>query len=173
MKKWILFLGVLCMGYHSLAQSPIPFLGIPVEGEKEQMIQALQQKGFVYDAHNDCLEGEFNGYESNIYVVMNNDQIWRICVADVPSFDKNAIKIRYNKLFDQLVSCGKYDLYKGSKLSADEDVAYEITSNSKQYISTFVPTDNSIRGTVWYTIAEHYGNYFIMMFYENLDNQPE
>ena len=173
MKKWILFFGALWMGYHALAQSPITFMGVPVEGDKDQMIHALQQKGFVYNANNDCLEGEFNGYESNIYVVMNEGQIWRLCIADVPSFDKDAIKIRYNKLFDQLLSSGKYELYKGSKLSEDEDVAYEITTNSKRYIATFSPADSNIQGAVWYTIAEHYGHYFIMMFYENLDNLPE
>lgn len=169
----MLCLVALWMGYVSYAQSPIRFLGIPVEGAAEPMIQALQQKGFVYNADRNCLEGEFNGYESTIYVVMHNDRIWRLCIADVPSFDKDAIKVRYNRLFDQLVNSGEYELYKGSKLSADEDVSYEIEHNSKSYAATFLPTDPSLRGVVWYTIAEHYGSYFIMMFYENLDNQPE
>lgn len=173
MKKWIAFLLGLFVGYHALAQNPITFLGIPVEGTKENMISQLEQKGFVYDADHDCLEGEFNGNKSTVYVVMNNDKIWRLCVADVPSFDKDAIKVRYNALFNQLLQSGKYNLYEGSTLSDDEDVAYEMTNNSKQYMATFVPADTTLQGALWYTIAEHYHHYFIMMFYENLDNLPE
>ena len=47
------------------------FLGIPVDGYKNEMKQKLIAKGFTYDSNNDLFEGEFNGYDVNVYIATN------------------------------------------------------------------------------------------------------
>lgn len=47
------------------------FLGIPVDGTKTAMIQKLKQKGFTYNSYLDCLQGEFNGRDVNLFLGNN------------------------------------------------------------------------------------------------------
>ena len=78
------------------------FLGIPVDGHKDEMIRQLKNKGFrstAYDA--DFLEGEFNGSNVRVYVVTNKNKVCRIAVSDVNNVDETAIRIRFNTLCRQ------------------------------------------------------------------------
>ena len=49
----------------------LKFMGIPVDGSKTQVIQKLKERGFKYDSVNDCLTGEFNGKDSQIFIHTN------------------------------------------------------------------------------------------------------
>ncbi len=173
MKKWIICLITFFSGYFSFAQNPIKFLGIPVDGTKTNMIAELKKKGFVYDSDLDILEGEFNGHNVNISVVTNSNKVYRIFVADIAALDETGIKIRFNKLFNQFLKNGKYDLLDGEILSDEEDVAYEIAVNSKRYEASFIPKDQTIHGIVWYIIADYAGKYYIAMYYDNIENQAD
>ena len=77
------------------------FLGIPVDGYKSKMIQKLKTKGYKYNSTTDCLEGEFNGKEVQIFVVTNNNKVYRIAVFDKNYTSETDIKINYNKLCSQ------------------------------------------------------------------------
>ena len=57
-----------------------------------------------------------------------------------------------------------------SPLKESEDISYQMTVNKKRYDAYFTFVDESINGYVWYTIAEQFGRYKIVMFYENNDN---
>lgn len=59
------------------------FLGIPVDGTKSSMIQKLKAKGFKYNDRLDYLTGEFNGVSVRVYVVTNNNRVWRIMLQDL------------------------------------------------------------------------------------------
>jgi len=47
------------------------------------MIQKLRDKGYIYSKNGgeDVLTGEFNGTDVNIYIVTNNNKVWRIYIA--------------------------------------------------------------------------------------------
>ncbi len=173
MKKWTICLITFFIGYFSFAQNPIKFLGIPIDGTKTNMISELKKKGFVYDSDIDILKGEFNGKDVYISVVTNNNKVYRIFVSDVTTLNETEIKVRFNQLFHQFLKNGKYDLLDGETLSDEEKVAYEIAVNSKRYDVSFIPKDPTIHGIVWYIIADYAGEYYIAMYYDNLDNQAD
>ena len=173
MKRFLITFLFVLMTITAIAQdnNTIKFLGIPIDGNKKEMISKLQAKGYKYDAASDVLFGEFNGINAIISVQTVNNRVWRIVIADAnANSDEANIKIRYNLLFEQLSNNGKYEVADGSTLGEKENISYEMIVNKKRYEATFAFKDKSIHGFVWYMIAEHYGKYGIMMFYENLDN---
>ena len=174
MKRFLATFLFVLMTIAAIAQdsNTIKFLGIPVDGTKNEMISKLQAKGYKYDASSDALFGEFNGTDVAIFVQTVNNRVWRIGIVDA-NVDKDEanIKIRYNKLFKQLSNNGKYEVHAGSTLGEEEDISYGTTVLNKRYEASFTFKDKSIHGRVWYMIEEEYGKYDILMFYENLDNE--
>ena len=173
MKKIVLSIILCVMTFAAIAQDnkTIKFLGIPIDGNKKEMISKLQAKGYKYDAASDALFGEFNGTNAAIFVQTVNNRVWRIAIGDADmNSDEANIKIRYNRLFEQLSNNGKYEVADGSTLGEKEDISYEMIVHEKRYEAAFAFKDKSIHGFVWYMIAEQYGKYGIVMFYENLDN---
>ena len=84
------------------------FLGIPVDGYKPQMIQKLKSKGFVIEQGVDALTGEFNGTNVNVFIVTNNNKVYRIMLCDAITQDEANIKIRFNKLVSQFEKNPRY-----------------------------------------------------------------
>ena len=134
------------------------------------MISKLEAKGYEYYSSEDVLTGEFNGTNVIISVQTVNNRVWRIAVVDKNFTDESNIKVRFNNLLDQFQNNKKYKLAKGEKLTDKDDISYEITVHKKRYEAAFFLADESINGDVWYLIAEQYGKYRIVMFYENEDN---
>ena len=173
MKRFLITFLFVLMTITAIAQesNTIKFLGIPVDGTKKEMISKLQAKGYEYDAYSDDLFGEFNGTNAVIFVQTVNNRVWRIGIADADmNSDEANIKIRYNRLFEQLSNNGKYEVADGSTLEENENISYEMSVHKKRYDAAFAFKDKSIHGLVWYSIMEEYGKYGIVMFYENLDN---
>ena len=169
MKKVLLLTLMLCFSICTYAQNTIKFLGIPVDGTKEEMIAKLQAKGYEYNASDDFLYGEFNGRDVSIAIHTVNNRVWRIAVKDASTNEAN-MKIRFNNLFDQFLNNGKYYCIDGNKLDDTDNISYEMTVNHKRYDAYFGLIDTSVNGIVWYTILEVYGEYAICIYYVNMDN---
>ncbi len=141
MKKIFLSLCVLCCTLTVHAEDVTTFLGIPVDGTKEEMYQKLQSKGFVVNSQNpEFLTGEFNGTQVNIGVATNNNMVWRIMVIDAEPIDERTIKHRFNQLCKQFESNDRYlsPVPHGSySISESEDISYEINIHSKEYTATY------------------------------------
>lgn len=156
------------------------FLGIPVDGSKQEMIQKLKAKGYKYNATYDKLEGEFNGKDVFIDVQTNNNKVWRIALIDASPTNVTNIKICFNDLCRQF---DKNKRYAKSSLDDylipdDEDISYEITVHNKRYEASFFQLsekadDNPYNRFVWFMIDERYGKYNIIMFYENGYNKSD
>lgn len=102
MRKIMLVVTFLLFVTCIYAQSEVTkFLGIPVDGYKSEMIQKLKAKGYKYDASNECLTGEFNGRDVNIFIATNNNKVYRIMVADAKYVSEGDIRIRFNTLCQQ------------------------------------------------------------------------
>ena len=84
------------------------FLGIPVDGTKYEMISKLKAKGYTWNSNLECLEGEFNGREVQIYVVTNNNKVYRILVVDKNYLNETDIRIRFNTLLSQFKKNERY-----------------------------------------------------------------
>ncbi len=198
------------------------FLGIPVDGSKSEMIQKLKAKGFRYDSELDCLKGEFNGRDSYISVVTNNDKVYRIMVRDVSGLNETNIRIRFNTLCRQFENNKKYQSVSSESyiIPEDENISYEMSVNKKRYQASYVQfpeggidsttiaqeaqtfiyskysqeqlssfteeqgqelmaellqlqymADKLDKKSVWFMIAEQFGEYYILLYYDNGYNQ--
>ena len=141
MKQLIAIVSLLFLSFFAFAQTgkegTIKFLGIPVDGSKEEMISKLEAKGFVYNSFFDELEGEFNGQEVDLYIRTHHGLVDRICVV-FPSVEKRRIIREYNYLLSQFQSNEKYiELIPNSKIPNTEDISYEMNYNNKTYSSSF------------------------------------
>ena len=143
MKKGLLMAMLLIVSLTSYAQKDVTqFLGIPVDGYKEEMKQKLIAKGFRYNSREDCLKGEFNGHDVNVHIVTNNNKVWRIMVADANECNETDIKIRFNKLCMQFANNDKYIIASNLKengyaIPDDEDISYEILVHKKRYEAAY------------------------------------
>lgn len=142
MKKLILFVAVCILfgAGNVMAQQNktevTKFLGIPVDGTKNQMIQKIKAKGFTYNQKQDRLKGKFNGRDVYVSVVTNKNKVWRIMVQDVVPSSETDIKIRFNELCRQFAENEKYvpqNLTGNYEIESDEDISYNITVRNKRY----------------------------------------
>lgn len=151
----------------------LKFMGIPVDGSKTQVIQKLKEKGFKYDSISDCLTGQFNGKESNIFITTNKNKVDRIYVCDADATNEADIRIAYNNLLNQFNNNSKYITIRENKpLSENEDISYEMTVHNKRYEAVFYLKADVTQGMVWFRIVEFYRRYYIAIYYDNLNNRP-
>lgn len=185
------------------SDNTIKFLGIPIDGSKEQMIKELKNKGFKYNPQFENLSGRFNGKDSNIYISTNNGKVDRVYVASSVLEDEASIRISYNNLLYQFKKNDKYFTFEEPQpIPDDENISYEMLVHKKRYDTSFYlkvnfteeelremeeKTSNmtedeanlylgtkaleNISGQVWFTISEHYGKYYISLYYDNLKNR--
>lgn len=220
MKKVLLSLVLCCITMVTMAQKDVTkFLGIPVDGNKSEMVRQLKSKGFTQLPYGDgVLTGKFNGMDVNVHIVTNNDKVCRIMVCDANTMDETSIRIRFNVLCEQFKNNSKYLSFSGEdlKIKEDEDISYEMTVHNKRYEAVFhqVPDttvanyyeelqslvyskytkeqlenptylinldidvmfaryalEKAVKKPVWFMISEHYGEYYITMFYDNEYNR--
>ena len=177
MKKLIIFPLLFVAVFASAQIEVTKFLGIPVDGNKQQMIQKIKEKGYLYNSNYDRLEGEFNGRDVFIYVVTNNNKVYRILVEDAVYSSEGDIKIRFNTLLRQFENNNqKYFSMstEDGELSESEDISYEMTVNNKRYEAAFIQITNTLDSV---TLSkkmeefnkENYGDdYLLDMTYEQI-----
>ena len=145
MKRIFLFYIMAIMAISMSAQNDVTtFLGIPVDGFKSEMKQKLISKGFVPKkvGTNEFLEGEFNGTDVQVYIVTNNNKVYRIMLCDANTQNEANIKIRFNKLVSQFENNKRYTSLDKYTLSDEEDISYEMTVNKKNYDALFYQVPN-------------------------------
>ena len=145
----LLTLTVLC----NAQDRALKFLGIPVDGYKSEMIQKLRDKGYIYSKNGgeDVLTGEFNGTDVNIYIVTNNNKVWRVYIADDDTRDEYQIKLRFNTLCEQFEKNPRYTaLSEDQEIPMDEDISYEMNVNDKRYEAAFyqIPDDPNLMNDI-------------------------
>lgn len=219
MKKILLFVALFLISAVAMAQKDVTkFLGFPVDGSVSEMVQKLNSKGFTKGSgEGDYLTGRFNGHDVRVYIVTNNDKVYRIMVCDANSTSETNIKVRFNNLCEQFKNNAKYFSLAedDQKIPADEDIEYEMTVHKKRYEAVFYqyldttsaeykegmqallsskyseeqlenPSEEvqndinqtilnfayerTIKKPVWFMISENYGEYSIVMFYDNMYN---
>lgn len=177
MKKVFTLAIALMIAFAANAQNDVTkFLGIPVDGTKNAMKQKLIQKGFEYDNKTDLFEGQFNGADVFLSIVTNNNKVYRICVIDENLISETDIKIRFNSLCRQFERNEKYNSFSDDQtIPEDEDISHEMFVDSKRYNASYFQKDKDgmfdFNRLVWFMIDEKYGEYRILMFYDNVHNQ--
>lgn len=168
MKQIITFGLVMLLAHAALAQKNVTqFLGIPIDGTKNVMMQKLKAKGYTYNAKLDCLDGEFNGRDVHLYIVTNNNKVWRIMVTDAyPTRNEADIRIRFNTLCKQFSKNGKYtpiDITGDYQIDESEDISIQMSLYNKRYEAAYyqvTEADNDTTGArewLFNKITEEYG----------------
>lgn len=144
MKKLLLFVVILALPFFAFAQVPrlgsIKFLGIPVDGTKDAMETALIKKGFKKNYKEDCLEGRFNGQDVKASILTDNGKVWRVAIQYYTTNSESALRIAYNRLYDQFADNPKYFASESNEpLPENDDISYELTVHDKRYDSAFHP----------------------------------
>ncbi len=118
MKKYIflILLAVLSFGLH--AQKDVTtFLGIPVEGTRQEMIDELKALGFTYNSDKGYLRGWFNDEEVFINIITQNRRVVEIRVTDVKNRTNFDIISRFNDLVCQFERNSNYpNTWKNQKI---------------------------------------------------------
>lgn len=174
------------------------FLGIPVDGSKAEMIRRLEAKGYRYNEGLDWLEGEYDGRKVFLHVQTARGKVWRVAFAEAEPSDDAQIRRRFNDLCRRFATDGKHVSASLSEyvLPEDEDLNNQITVNKKRYQAVYYQADSvslaqvsqssgklsekerarlskrCAERIVWFRInRQNYGDYRIMMYYENKCNE--
>lgn len=141
MKKVLISLVLCCLSMVGMAQKDVTkFMGIPVDGDKSEVISKLKLKGFTPSPYNeDVLTGKFNGMEVYVAISTNHDKVCRIGVIDVHKTDGTDIRNRFNRLCQQFKNNPRYMSFADDDqtIKEDVDVAYEVHVNKKRFEAVF------------------------------------
>lgn len=139
MKKLIFtLLMFLTLSLNAQDLESVKFMGIPVDGTKENMISQLEQKGFKYDAKTDYLDGKFNGEDAILYVSTNKDVVDRIMVTFINPVSETDIKIKFNRLVRQFENNEKYfSVLENQSIDDDVDISYDISIKKKRFQAAY------------------------------------
>lgn len=134
--KRSLLLLMLLVSVPSFAQDCVTkFMGIPVDGTKEEMVSALQKKGFK-KVDSDMLVGEFNGQESTVVIATNKGKVYCVAVAYL-GLDDIVVVRTFNNIFNMLKNNSRYSYIDGEQISDGEDVEYKINVRNQLYEAYF------------------------------------
>lgn len=190
MRKILTLLAMIAISASVFAQKEVTkFMGIPVDGSPTEMIKKLKAKGFTTDEDfmqavkrgsvdwdgPEVLTGRFNGERVSVYILVEQNKVWRIFLSDHYTRDETQIKIRFNTLVRQFENNDKYVPYFDEQTIADdEDISYQMTVNKKRYEAAFVQKgeDGTVdeKRFVWFSIEQDSDSYAIAMFYDNKYN---
>lgn len=143
MKK--IFLSIfLLFSLSLLGQSDcVKFLGIPIDGTQNKMIRQLQKKGYrlQYASGNvKYLEGEFNGFDANIFINTTKGKVDRVMVTPQNHKNETEIITEFNNLLYYFTNSEKYisdPKAPNNLIDSNENISYEIIENRKEYIAYF------------------------------------
>lgn len=183
-KLFSILVMVLCTFAVSAQEKEVTkFLGIPVDGYRTEMREKLISKGFTPKTiqGKEFFEGEFNGYDVHVYIVTNNNKVWRIMLCDALGQDEANIKIRFNNLVSQFENNKRYISTEDQTIPNKEDISYEIAVHNKKYEAIFFQSNGPLytekqleeteKRSVWFCITRSYGSYYITMYYDNEYNK--
>ena len=193
MRKFLTLLAMIAISASLFAQKEVTkFLGIPVDGSPTEMIEKLKAKGFTTDEGSmlavklglidwdepEVLTGHFNGERVMVFLVVEQNKVWRMYLAEQNICDETQIKIRFNTLVRQFENNDKYVPYfKEQTIADDEDISYQMTVNKKEYEATFLQKNEDgtidLKRVVWFSIEQRSEGYYISMFYENEYNRVD
>ena len=192
MRKFLTLLAMIAISASVFAQKEVTkFMGIPVDGSPTEMVKKLKAKGFKTDEGymrdvkrglidldgTEVLTGRFNGEKVRAFLVVEQNKVRRIYLADKNTRDETQIKIRFNTLVRQFENNDKYVYFYEQTIADDEDISYQMTVNNKRYEAVFAQKgeDGTVdeKRVVWFTIVQGSDGYKIAMFYDNEYNRAD
>ena len=162
------------------------FKGIPIDGTKEQMVNALKQRGFkdteetlkylrtgFYGLESgELLSGEFNGMPVIVSVIENKGKVCGIGVVENLKRNESQIKRAFNDLVEQFNNHKNYSPDKeNQKIAESEKVGDGLRYYNKEYRAIFyqkgLDGETSVKRKVIVSLCEDVLDFRLLMYYEN------
>ena len=177
MKRLFTILFSLMLTASLLAQNDVTtFLGIPVDGTREEFIEKLQEKGFKQNAVAGFITGTLNNQPVIVSIEESKGKVYRVVVFEEVVQDEEDIRIAFNQLTHQFQNDFDYVRDKNNRiLSEGENIGFGIRKHHEQYQNIFYQTNdptnidkNKIVRFVIRSITDN--QYSIVIFFENRYN---
>ena len=131
-------------------ETALKFVGIPIDGTKEQMIQALASNGFKHDSYHDYLEGMFNGESVKLQISTNHGIVDRIKVIYPYCSETNDTRVKYNTLLSRFNRNAKYVcVYPRAEVPANEGIYWKLSDNTKYYDAVYFYLHPEVNAKQW------------------------
>lgn len=131
-------------------ETALRFVGVPIGGTKERMIEALQSKGFNKDYLDDYLTGSFNGEAVKIYLTTNHGIVDRVRVVYPYNSEENDTRVKYNTLLSRFNRNAKYVCVNPRpEVPAGERIYWKLQENTKAYDAVYFFLHPEVKSKDW------------------------
>ena len=130
---------------------PTKFLGIPIDGSKQEMIRKIQGKGFLYNKQLDCFTGVFIGEKVVVSLRTYEGKVCQVMVSSLQSYSEKQIKDKFNNLMKQFNEHPNYISapLEQAYIDKKERVSREISQNGKKYAAYYMQITHDLDTTIW------------------------
>ena len=131
-------------------ENSLKFMGVPIDGPKEQMYDALMAKGFEKESFYDYMTGVFNGEDVKLYLSTNHGIVDRIKVVYPYCNEANDTRVKYNTLLSRFNRNAKYVCVNPRvEVPLDEKIYWKLDANSKYYDAIYFFLRPEINANEW------------------------
>ena len=151
MKKLFFLIATTLLATNMMAQNyPTKFLGIPIEGTKQEMIQKIRERGFTYNRQLDCLTGVFNGEKVVIGLRAYEGKVCQVMVGSLQTYSEKQIKAKFNNLMKLFNEDPYYiSTHLDQKfIDKKEKISKEMSKNSKKYAAYYMQITHDLDTTI-------------------------
>lgn len=179
MKKVLIAMAMLLVSGIAMSQDVTTFMGIPIDGTKDEMIKKLEEKGFTKDA--EFLRGKFYGEDVLLSIGEDNDLVSTIYIIFNDSSMDEA-KTLYNSLVADFSKNKKYIPDGGDGIIIDKtELRHILVSEDRTVVSYFLQKGHDgdkkkdiENKTVTVALSHSSGlNYSVGIAYCNEYNMPD
>ena len=141
----------LSSGSTDTDESALKFVGVPIDGTKEQMIEALEEKGFQKEPFNDSMAtGMFNGELVTLFLSTNHGIVDRVKVVYPRCNAANDTRVKYNMLLSRFNRNAKYVCVNTRpEVPADENIYLKLQANTKEYDAVYFFLHPEVNAKGW------------------------
>lgn len=152
------------------------FLGVPVDGTKQEVFSALEKKGFT-KVDEGTLSGIFLGKQCEVSVGLHSDKVYVVYVLNEETLDGETAKMEFNNLFMTFSIDAEYSYGGGKSISHNEDLESFFSKENKSYLCWFHQvgdgsTEHEKRRVVIMLYRVEPNKYTVSLGYFNNYNSP-
>lgn len=156
---------LLSMDIVSLAQEPIKFVGIPIQGSEIEFNKQLLHNGFQKSDNGISFHGQFNGKDVQVSLLSEKNGIKKVCITYYVSVDVDTVIKEYNSLLRLYSMDRNFKAIVAHKIENRKQFKQSIEYGNHCY-AEFKP--RNCNGKVYFVVFPNAKDYVIALYYENL-----
>ena len=181
MKKIINILLCMLFALTSCTNSHMEFMGIPIDGEVENFVMKMKQKGFKYKSEGGSpaiVEGKFAGYDCAVGIMASKQVVSDIFVVFPNEDSWNLLSSNYYNIKDMLTQ--KYgtpsnciEEFQGYTPDDDKSKMNAVEYNRCNYITTYETGKGDIELSIKTMKGIYFNKYFVLLHYRDKINSAK